>query len=111
MTSTTTITLPQAEYDALVERCSELEDRLAAMDADNGVRVPHQVALAIFDGKSPIRAYREHRGITLRQLSLKAGVSVSYLSEIESGRKAGSALALFRIANALDTTVDALMME
>lgn len=111
MTSTTTITLPQAEYDALVERCSELEDRLAGMDADNGVRVPHQVALAIFEGKTPIRAYREYRSLALRQLSSEAGISVSYLSEIESGRKAGSASALFRIANALGTTIDALMME
>lgn len=111
MTSTTTITLPQAEYDALVERCSELEDRLAAMDADNGVRVPHQVALAIFDGKSPIRAYREHSGITLQQLSSEAGISVSYLSEIESRRKAGSASALFRISKALDTTIDALLIQ
>ena len=111
MTDTTTITVPQAEYDALVERCSELEDRLAAMDADNGVRVPHEVALTIFEGKSPVRAYREYRGLTLRQLSLKAGVSASYMSEIESGRKAGSASALFRIANALDTTIDTLLME
>ena len=111
MISTNTITLPQAEYDALVERCSELEDRLAAIDADNGGRVPHQVAIAIFDGKSPIRAYREHRDISLRQLSLKAGVSASYLSEIESGRKAGSASALLRIAEALDTTIDTLLIQ
>ena len=111
MTGKTTITLRQAEYEALLERCSELEDRLAAMDADTGPRVPHQVALAIFDGKSPVRAYREHRGITLRQLATKAEISVSYMSEIESGRKAGSASALFRIANALDTTIDTLLME
>ena len=111
MTSTTTITLPQAEYDALVERCSELEDRLAAIDADNGARVPHQVALAIFYGKSPIRAYREHRGITLRQLSTMAGISMRYMSEIESGRKAGSTSALFRIARALDTAIDTLLIQ
>lgn len=81
------------------------------MDADNGVRVPHEVALAIFGGKSPIRAYREHSGITLRQLSSEAGISVSYLSEIESGRKAGSSSALFRIAKALGTTIDALLIQ
>lgn len=111
MTSTATITLSQAEYDALVERCSELEDRLAAMDADNSVRVPHQVALAIFEGRSPVRAYREYGGLTLRQLSSKAGISVSYLSEIENGRKTGSSSALFRLAKVLKTTVDALLMQ
>ena len=38
----------------------ELEDRLAALDADDGVRVPREVAFAIIDGKRPILAFRDH---------------------------------------------------
>ena len=111
MTSEETITLPRTEYDALLQRCSELEDMLAAVDADNGVRIPHEVALAIIGGKSPMLAFRNHGGLTLRQLSERTGVAVSYLSEIERGRKAGSAAALSRIAGALGATIDALVNE
>ena len=111
MTSEETITLTRTEYDALVQRCDELEDRLAAIDADNGVSVSHEVALAIIGGKSPMLAFRNHQGVTLRELSEKTGLAVSYLSEIERGRKAGSASALARIAGALDTTIDSLLVD
>ena len=39
MTSEQTVTLTRRDYDALIERNSRLEDRLAAQDADDGVRV------------------------------------------------------------------------
>ena len=111
MTSEETITLTRKEYDALVERNIELEDRLAALDADNGVRIPHEVAIAIINGKRPTLAFRNHQGVTLQELSQRTGLAVSYLSEIERGRKAGSTSALTRIASALGTTIDVLVSE
>ena len=109
MTSEETVTLTRTEYDALINRNDELEDRLAALDADDGSRVPHEVALAIIRGKSPILAFRNHHGLTLRGLSDRTSIAASYLSEIERGHKAGSASALAKIARALDTTIDALV--
>ena len=111
MTSEETVTLTRKEYDALVNRNDELEDKLAALDADDGSRVPHEVALAIIRGKSPVFAFRNHLGITLRELSERTGIAASYLSEIERGHKPGSASALARIAGALGTKIDALMNE
>ena len=80
------------------ERNSEFEDRLAALDADDGVRVPHEVALAIMDGKRPILAFRNYQGLTLQELSERTGLAVSYLSEIERGKMPDSASAFARIA-------------
>ena len=111
MTSQETVTIPRQEYDALLERNSELEDALAAMQADDGVRVPHQVTVAIISGEKPMAAYRKQQGMTLLDLSEMTRRAVSYLSEIKRGRKAGSAAALSRIANALDTTIDVLVSE
>ncbi len=54
MTSEETITLLRTEYDALIERNEELEDTLAALEADGDSRVPHEVALPIIRGQSPI---------------------------------------------------------
>lgn len=104
-----TVTLTREEYDALLERTAELEDRLAAAEAAQDARVPHEVALAIIGGASPIRAFRDRDGLTLRKLSERSGVAVSYLSEIEHGRKPGSVRALTRVAESLGTTVDALV--
>ncbi len=111
MSSEETVTLTRAEYEALLNHSSELEDRLAALDAEDGSRVPHEVAVAIIRGKSPILAFRDYLGITLRDLSASTGISVSYLSEIECGHKPGSTSALTRIAGALGTTIDALVSE
>ena len=83
MTSDETVVLARTEYDALIDRNEELEDRLAALDADDGSRVPHAVALAIMRGKSPVLAFRNHLGVTLRELSDRTGIAASYLSEIE----------------------------
>ena len=106
MNRSETITLTRAEYDALVARNDELEDRLAAVD---GSRIPHEVALAIMRGQGPIRAFRDHLGFTLRDLSKRTGISASHLSEIERGLKPASASALSRVADALGATVDALI--
>ena len=111
MTSEETVTLTRREYDALVERNSRLEDMLAAQDADDGVRVPHEVALDIMRGKGPIQAFRNHQGITLRELSERTGLASGYISEIERGLKPGSASALARIAGALGTTIDVLVSD
>lgn len=77
----------------------------------NEDRVPHEVALTIIRGKSPVLAFRNHNGLTLRQLSDKTGMTASSLSEIERGHKSGSASALSLIARALNTTVDTLLVE
>ncbi len=92
-------------------RNGELRDRLAALDADDGSRIPHDVALAIMRGANPITAFRSHLGITLRDLSERTGVAASYLSEIERGIKPGSTATLSRVANALAATIDTLVME
>ena len=111
MTSEETVTLTRQEYEALIERNSELEDMLAAQHPDDGVRVPHEVALDIMRGKGPVLAFRSHQGITLRELSERTGIAAGYISEIERGLKPGSASALARIASVPGTTIDVLVNE
>ena len=91
-----------------MQHASGIEDALAAIEADDGVRLPHDVALAVIDGATPMAAYRKRRGLTLQELSERTGLAVGYLSEIERGRKPGSARALARIADALGATIDVL---
>ena len=44
MASAEKIELPKAEYEALLQRSKDLDDLLAAMEADRaGARIPHPV--------------------------------------------------------------------
>jgi len=41
----------------------------------------------ILDGESPVKVWRKKRGLTQRELVEHAGVSPSYLAEIETGKQ------------------------
>ena len=103
------VNLEISDYEEHVKAKEDLEDRLAAMEGDDGSRIPHEVAVAIMRGVHPVVAYRKHGDITLRELSQRTGVAASYLSEIERGIKSGSTQALSRIATALGTTIDTVV--
>ena len=53
-----------------------------------------------------IRAIRERKGMTLAELSMKAGISAPYLSDIERGNRRGSYATLVKIAEALEMPVE-----
>ncbi len=55
------------------------------------------------------RKLRERRGWTLQQLSASSGVAVSYLSEIEKGKKYPKAAKMLALAAALETPFEELV--
>jgi len=70
---------------------------------------PSELVDAILDGASPVRAFRKWRGMKATELARAAGLAPAYLSEIETGRKTGSARALKAIAGALDVDMALLV--
>jgi transcriptional regulator with XRE-family HTH domain len=56
-----------------------------------------------------IKSYRTHLGLSLQELSKKTGMAVSYLSEIESGKKYPKPEKLIRLAQALEVDYDTLV--
>lgn len=109
---TDTVTIPRGEYEALLARVEDLEDIAAAYRArQEGPPLPATFAYRILDGESPVRAWREYRGLSLRQLAERSGVAPGFLSEIENGMKTGSVDTLRALATALDTTVDWLVVD
>ena len=84
----------------------ELYDRA---DAEGGESFPAEVVDRLLAGQNPIRVYRDHRGMTQGALAAAAGIHPVYLSQIETGRRTGSAKTLAAIAEALGVTVDELI--
>ena len=109
------VVLPRADYEALVERADpEPEDaddiaiydaRKAQLSADGAV-LPLEVSAAILRGDSRLKAIRRWRDKTQLDLNSKTGLGQGYLSDLETGRRKGSAETLAMLARALDVPVD-----
>ncbi len=84
----------------------ELYDRA---DAEGGESFPAEVVDRLLAGQNPIRVYRDHRGMTQGALAAAAGIHPVYLSQIETGKRTGSARTLAAVAEALGVTVDDLI--
>jgi DNA-binding XRE family transcriptional regulator len=103
--------LPYEEYERLVEEAEMLQDVQAYDEAKKAVAageelVPSEVTYAILDGANPLRVWREHRGMSRKRLAEASGLSTSYLSQVESGKRKPSPEALAAIAKELRLTPD-----
>jgi DNA-binding XRE family transcriptional regulator len=89
----------------------ELDEDLAAYDAArtrDEERFPAEVADRLIAGESPLKVFREYRGLTQGQLAKTAKTTAPYLSQIENGRRTGSVGLLRRLADALRIEIDDL---
>ncbi|TPL64876.1 helix-turn-helix transcriptional regulator [Mesorhizobium sp. B2-3-15] len=107
--------LPLADYESLVEAAEDVADiqtydqikqKIAAGEEE---LIPVAVVNRILDGENKIRVWREHRGISARDLAEKTEISTGYLSQIETGTRDGSFDTIKRIAAALNLSVDDLV--
>lgn len=115
-----TVTLRKRDWRALIARLEDLEDAAAiaerrAHEAKVGKEVARRDYLTgdevrrILDDESPVKVWREKRGLSQRELGEQAGVSSSYLAEIETGKKPGSADALRKLSRALAIPMENLV--
>lgn len=102
--------LPMAEYERLLEAADEaIGGRV--LDAYRVARpetFPDAVAERLVGGESPVRVFREYRGLTQRQLGERSGVNQAYVSQIEAGSRAGTVEVLKRLAETLGVELDDL---
>jgi antitoxin component HigA of HigAB toxin-antitoxin module len=109
------VTLSRSDYEALTDLVADAHDLAdaeavrARLDAGETETLPFELAERLFDGDLPVKVFREHRGLSVRSLAEVSGISASYLSEIETGRKPGSFDAMARIATALKIPLDLLV--
>jgi hypothetical protein len=110
--------LPRKDYEALVAKATEaVEDegtaRLVARArreiAAGAPLLPKHVVDRLAKLENPVRVLREWRDVTQMHLSFKTGLSQGYLSDVETGRRKGTAAALRRIANVLKVPLDLLV--
>jgi DNA-binding XRE family transcriptional regulator len=118
--SRSTVTLRKRDWKALVELLEDMEARAAmaavlAHEEKVGKEIARRDYMTgdelkrILDDESPVKVWREKRGLTQRALAEQADVSASYLAEIETGKKPGSAAALGKLARVLAVPMENLL--
>jgi len=103
--------LPAALWERVRDKVEDAEDVTAfdkAVVNDDGVRYPSDVAHALAEGVHPVKAWREHRGLTQDALAQAAGVSKPFVSQIEGRKREGSTATLKKLAAVMTVTLDAL---
>ena len=106
--------IPYEDFQRLLDDAEMLQDVRAYDEARQALAAgeeltPGEVTYAILDGGHPVRVWREYRGLTQQQLAAAAGISVPYLSQIELGRRKGSADVLAAIAEELQLSLDDIL--
>ncbi len=98
-----------------IRQAAEDAEDIAEVDRfdrqDDGFRFPHAVVKAELGGAHPVRAWREHRGLTVQALADVAGLSKPYVSQIEGGKRTGTAATLKKLARALGVPMDVLQPQ
>ena len=108
--------VPIETYRRLLERAEEAADirafdeALAAVANGDDEVVPAEVVRRLLSGEeTPVRVWREYRGLTQAELAAMAGVGKSYLSQVERGGKSGSLRLMRRLASALGVDMEDLV--
>ncbi|MEI7465119.1 MAG: helix-turn-helix transcriptional regulator [Burkholderiales bacterium] len=103
--------VPAKLWEKVREAVEDAEDATAYANAvahGDGFTIPLAVVEAEISGMHPVRAWREHRGLTIQALADASVLSKPYISQIEGGKRAGSASTLKKLARALGIPLYAL---
>lgn len=105
--------IPFAQWQSITNRLEELEDiadakSIAAAIAAGEETFPHEFSKRLTAGESPLKVWREYRGLTLTALAKQCGVTVAALSQIETGKRSPSVELLSKLARLLNCDMDDL---
>lgn len=112
--------LPRKEYEKLAAKAAEADEdagtarlvgRARAGVAAGGPLLPKHVVDRLGKGENAVRVLREWRDVTQLYLSFKTNLSQGYISDVETGRRTGTAAALRRIGVVLKVPLDLLVSD
>ncbi len=107
--------IPYKEFEVIqkaiedAEDIRDIEENLRGIQKNKEIVIPGEITFAILDGGNPIRVWREYKKIKLNELAKIVGISASYLSQIENGKRNPTIDTLKLIAAALRVDPEVLI--
>lgn len=105
------VVLPRADFDALLAIAQEAEEdaddvaifdeRMAALSDGRDAPLPPEISAALLAGATRLRAIRKWKGLTQVEIAERTGLAQGYISDLDSGRKAGTGETMMAVAKAL----------
>ena len=105
------------DYEHLLELAEDAADIRAADRAEERRNageeyVPAELVNRIIDGESPLRVWREYRGMTQGQLAMAVGLkTATHISDLEAGKRKGSGQLWAKLARALNVTIEDILPD
>lgn len=108
-----TVTVSRSDWEGLLDQLDDQQDRkaIAASERGLGERViftAEETRRMVMDDVPALTILRERKDLTQAALAVSAGISKTYLNEIEKGKKPGSVEAIRKLAVALGVPMDVL---
>jgi DNA-binding XRE family transcriptional regulator len=99
------IVISPADLDEMLEDAAATATYNRSRDQE---RVPIELVDRLLAGESPLKVWREYRGLTQRALAARTGLDFTYLSQIETGARKGPVKTMKKLAKALSIDLDDL---
>jgi DNA-binding Xre family transcriptional regulator len=104
------VVVPERDYERMREALDDAADladvrRFEERRAAGERPIPLEMTKRMVAGESPIRVWREHRGLSAAQLAERAGLSRGYVSQLETGEREGTISTIAALATALEVEV------
>ena len=90
----------------MLQDVQDYDSAKMALEEGKEELLPESFVNELLEGANPVKLWREYRGLTQKKLADAAGISVPYLSQLETGKRKGSLEVYSAIAAALDVTLD-----
>ncbi len=109
--------LPVADYERLVELAEETEDIRAAEEAERRLAageeeyVPAEILDRLLAGESPLKIWRQYRGLGGAELADKVGTTHASISRIENGSQNPPAAMWRKLATVLKVDIDDIIPD
>ncbi|MEX2618290.1 MAG: helix-turn-helix transcriptional regulator [Alphaproteobacteria bacterium] len=89
----------------------EAGDSLMPEDGEFGGDDPMPLAVMdrLLDGDHPLKVFRNHRGLSQKELAARTGLNATYLSQIETRKRGGSTRVYRLLAAALNVDIGDLI--
>jgi DNA-binding XRE family transcriptional regulator len=104
--------VPYEIYLELVEKAETLLDvqdydsAKASLHRGDDELIPSEIVYAILDGENAIKVWRDFREMSQQELAEKAGISIPYLSQLETNKRTGTVEVLSAIAKTLNISLE-----